>query len=215
MAKGILGRKLGMTQIFNENGHLIPVSVIDVANNVVLQQKTVETDGYVATQLGFDDKRETLSNKPEQGHVQKANTAPKRFIKEIRFDRVLNELTNLAVGDTVSGDIFSEGEFVDVQGISRGKGFQGNIKRHNQSVGFMSHGSRYHRGPGSMGAIKGKLKGKPVPGQMGSVTKTIQNLEIVKVDTERGLILVKGSIPGPKKGLVVIKSAIKHVGKGV
>ena len=215
MAKGILGRKLGMTQIFNESGHLIPVTVIDVENNVVLQQKTLETDGYVATQLGFDDKRETLSNKPEQGHVSKANTAPKRFIKEIRFDRVLNELTNLAVGDTVSGDIFSEGEFVDVQGISRGKGFQGNIKRHNQSVGFMSHGSRYHRGPGSMGAIKGKLKGKPLPGQMGSVTKTIQNLEIVKVDKERGLILVKGSIPGPKKGLVVIKSAIKHVGKGV
>ena len=215
MAKGILGRKLGMTQIFNENGHLVPVSVIDVNNNVVLQQKTVETDGYVATQLGFEDKRESLSNKPEQGHVSKANTAPKRFIREIRFDRVLNELTDLAVGETVSGDIFKAGEFVDVQGVSRGKGFQGNIKRHNQAVGFMSHGSRYHRGPGSMGAIKGKLKGKPLPGQMGAVTKTIQNLEIIKVDQERGLILVKGSIPGPKKGLVVIKSAIKHVGKGV
>ena len=215
MAKGILGRKLGMTQVFNETGHLIPVTVIDVNNNVVLQQKTLETDGYVATQIGFEDKRESLSNKPEQGHVQKANTAPKRFIKEIRFDRVQNELVSLAVGDAVSGTIFMEGEFVDVQGISKGKGFQGNIKRHNQSTGFMSHGSRYHRGPGSMGTIKGKLKGKPLPGQMGSVTKTIQNLEIVKVDTERGLILVKGSIPGPKKGLVVIKSAIKHVGKGV
>lgn len=215
MAKGILGRKLGMTQIFNENGHLVPVTVIDVKNNVVLQQKTLETDGYVATQIGFEDKRESLSNKPEQGHVSKANTAPKRFVKEIRFDRVLNELTTLAVGETVSGSIFSEGEFVDVQGVTRGKGFQGNIKRHNQATGFNSHGSRYHRGPGSMGAIKGNLKGKPLPGQMGFVTKTVQNLEIVKIDKERELILVKGSIPGPKKGLVVVRSAIKHVGKGV
>ncbi len=215
MAKGILGRKLGMTQIFNEKGHLVPVTVIDVKNNVVLQQKTLETDGYVATQLGFEDKRESLSNKPEQGHVSKANTAPKRFVKEIRFDRVLNELTKLAVGETVSGSIFTEGELVDVQGVTRGKGFQGNIKRHNQATGFNSHGSRYHRGPGSMGAIKGKLKGKPLPGQMGYVTKTVQNLEIVKIDAERELILVKGSIPGPKKGLVVVKSAIKQVGKGV
>ncbi|MGI6360608.1 MAG: 50S ribosomal protein L3 [Acholeplasmatales bacterium] len=215
MAKGILGRKLGMTQIFNENGHLVPVTVIDVKDNVVLQQKTLETDGYVATQLGFEDKRESLSNKPEQGHVSKANTAPKRFVKEIRFDRVLNELTTLAVGETVSGSIFNEGEFVDVQGVTRGKGFQGNIKRHNQATGFSSHGSRYHRGPGSMGAIKGNLKGKPLPGQMGYVTKTVQNLEIVKIDKERELILVKGSIPGPKKGLVVVRSAIKHVGKGV
>ncbi|NMA05257.1 MAG: 50S ribosomal protein L3 [Acholeplasmataceae bacterium] len=215
MAKGILGRKLGMTQIFNEKGHLVPVTVIDVKNNVVLQQKTLETDGYVATQLGFEDKRESLSNKPEQGHVSKANTAPKRFVKEIRFDRVLNELTELAVGETVSGSIFTEGELVDVQGVTRGKGFQGNIKRHNQATGFNSHGSRYHRGPGSMGAIKGKLKGKPLPGQMGYVTKTVQNLEIVKIDAERELILVKGSIPGPKKGLVVVKSAIKQVGKGV
>ncbi len=215
MAKGILGRKLGMTQIFNENGHLVPVTVIDVKDNVVLQQKTLETDGYVATQLGFEDKRESLSNKPEQGHVLKAKTAPKRFIKEIRFDRVLNELAKLAVGETVSGSIFTAGEFVDVQGVTRGKGFQGNIKRHNQSTGFFSHGSRYHRGPGSMGAIKGNLKGKPLPGQMGDVTKTVQNLEIVKIDKERELILVKGSIPGPKKGLVVVKSAIKHVGKGV
>ena len=215
MAKGILGRKIGMTQVFDENGTLIPVTVISVENNVVLQQKTVETDGYVATQLGFEDKRDKLSNKPEMGHVKKANTAPKRFVKEIRFDRVLNELTELAVGETVSGSIFTEGELVDVQGVTRGKGFQGNIKRHNQATGFNSHGSRYHRGPGSMGAIKGKLKGKPLPGQMGYVTKTVQNLEIVKIDAERELILVKGSIPGPKKGLVVVKSAIKQVGKGV
>lgn len=209
MAKGILGRKLGMTQIFNEKGHLVPVTVIDVANNVVLQQKTIETDGYVATQLGFEDKREKLSNQPEQGHVAKANTAPKRFVKEIRFDRTLNELTELAVGSVVSTDIFSEGDVIDVTGTSKGKGFAGAIKRHNQSRGPMSHGSRYHRGPGSMGAIKGNLKGKNLPGHMGHETKTVQNLVIVGVDKERELLLVKGSVPGPKKGLVVVRTAIK------
>lgn len=153
MAKGILGRKIGMTQIFDENGVLIPVTVVDVANNVVLQQKTVETDGYVATQVGFEDKRENLSNKPEMGHVARANTAPKRFVREIRFLGD-NDLTNLSVGDVVSGDIFTEGEMIDVTGISKGKGFQGAIKRHNQTRGPMTHGSRYHRGPGSMGPIK-------------------------------------------------------------
>ena len=167
MAKGILGRKLGMTQIFNEDGHLVPVTVIDVANNVVLQQKTVETDGYVATQIGFEDKREKLSNKPEQGHVAKANTAPKRFVKEIRFDKTLNEMTELAVGSVVSTDIFNEGDVIDVTGTSKGKGFAGAIKRHNQSRGPMTHGSRYHRGPGSMGAIKGNMKGKNLPCHMG------------------------------------------------
>lgn len=209
MAKGILGRKLGMTQIFNEDGHLVPVTVIDVANNVVLQQKTVETDGYVATQLGFEDKREKLSNKPEQGHVAKANTAPKRFVKEIRFDRTLNELTELAVGSVVSTDIFNEGDVIDVTGTSKGKGFAGAIKRHNQSRGPMSHGSRYHRGPGSMGAIKGNMKGKNLPGHMGHETTTVQNLVVVGVDKERELLLVKGSVPGPKKGLVVVRTAIK------
>ena len=209
MAKGILGRKLGMTQIFNEDGHLVPVTVIDVANNVVLQQKTVETDGYVATQLGFEDKREKLSNKPEQGHVAKANTAPKRFVKEIRFDRTLNELTELAVGSVVSTDIFNEGDVIDVTGTSKGKGFAGAIKRHNQSRGPMTHGSRYHRGPGSMGAIKGNMKGKNLPGHMGHETKTVQNLVVVGVDKERELLLVKGSVPGPRKGLVVVRTAIK------
>ncbi|MCK9493062.1 MAG: 50S ribosomal protein L3 [Acholeplasmataceae bacterium] len=209
MAKGILGRKLGMTQIFNEDGHLVPVTVIDVANNVVLQQKTVETDGYVATQLGFEDKREKLSNKPEQGHVAKANTAPKRFVKEIRFDKTLNEMTELAVGSVVSTDIFNEGDVIDVTGTSKGKGFAGAIKRHNQSRGPMSHGSRYHRGPGSMGAIKGNMKGKNLPGHMGHETKTVQNLVVVGVDKERELLLVKGSVPGPRKGLVVVRTAIK------
>lgn len=211
MAKGILGRKLGMTQIFNEKGHLIPVTVIDVAQNVVLQQKTVETDGYVATQIGFEDKREKLSNKPEQGHVAKANTAPKRFIKEIRFNETLNELADLAVGSVVSGDIFKSGEMIDVTGISKGKGFEGTIKRHNQSRGPMTHGSRYHRGPGSMGAIKGNMKGKNLPGHMGHEQVTVQNLSVVAFDSEREVLLVSGSVPGPSKGLVVIKTAIKSV----
>jgi large subunit ribosomal protein L3 len=211
MAKGILGRKLGMTQIFNENGHLIPVTVIDVAQNVVLQQKTVETDGYVATQIGFEDKREKLSNKPEQGHVAKANTAPKRFIKEIRFNETLNELADLAVGAVVSGDIFKAGESIDVTGTSKGKGFEGSITRHNQSRGPMTHGSRYHRSPGSMGAIKGNMKGKNLPGHMGHEQVTVQNLTVVAFDSEREVLLVSGSVPGPTKGLVVVRSAIKSV----
>ncbi|MBU1143236.1 MAG: 50S ribosomal protein L3 [Firmicutes bacterium] len=210
MAKGILGRKLGMTQIFDENGVLIPVTVVDVADNVVLQQKTVETDGYVATQVGFETKRDKLSNKPEQGHVKKANTAPKRFIKEIRFKEELkNELVDLAVGDLVKTELFAIGEEVDVTGTSKGKGFEGTIKRHNQSRGPMSHGSRYHRGVGSMGPIKGKLKGKNLPGQMGAEQVTIQNLKVAGVDVENQLLLISGSVPGPNKGLVIVRSAIK------
>ncbi len=210
MAKGILGRKLGMTQIFDENGVLVPVTVVDVADNVVLQQKTIETDGYVATQIGFETKRDKLSNKPEQGHVKKANTAPKRFIREIRFKEELkNELVDLAVGDLVSNEIFSVGEVVDVTGTSKGKGFEGTIKRHNQHRGPMTHGSRYHRGPGSMGAIKGKLKGKNLPGHMGAEQVTIQNLKIAGVDKENQLLLISGSVPGPNKGLVIVRTAIK------
>lgn len=210
MAKGILGRKLGMTQIFDENGAIIPVTVIDVADNVVLQQKTVETDGYVATQVGFETKRDKLSNKPEQGHVKKANTAPKRFIREIRFKEELkNELVDLAVGDLVKNELFTKGEEVDVTGTSKGKGFEGSIKRHNQTRGPMTHGSRYHRSPGSMGAIKGKEKGKNLPGHMGHETVTIQNLRVAAVDVENQLLLISGSVPGPIKGLVVVKSAIK------
>lgn len=209
MAKGILGRKIGMTQIFDENGSLVPVTVVQVADNVVLQQKTVETDGYVATQIGFENKRESLSNKPELGHIAKANTAPKRFVREIRFPHTENELSNLAVGDVVSGDIFAAGEMVDVTGISKGKGFAGSIKRHNQSRGPMTHGSRYHRGPGSMGPIKGNMKGKNLPGHMGDEKVTIQNLKVVGVDTENQVLLISGSVPGPKKGLVVVRTAVK------
>ena len=210
MAKGILGRKLGMTQIFDENGVLVPVTVIDVADNVVLQQKTFETDGYVATQVGFETKRDKLSNKPEQGHVKKANTAPKRFVKEIRFkEELTNELVDLAAGDLVKPELFQSGEVVDVTGTSKGQGFEGNIKRHNQHRGPMTHGSRYHRGPGSMGAVKGKLKGKNLPGQMGAEQVTVQNLKVVAVDSENQLLLISGSVPGPNKGLVIVKSAVK------
>ncbi|MDY0075041.1 MAG: 50S ribosomal protein L3 [Acholeplasmataceae bacterium] len=209
MAKGILGRKLGMTQIFDENGVLVPVTVVDVADNVVLQQKTVETDGYVATQIGFETKREKLSNKPEQGHVKKANTAPKRFVREIRFEEVQNELVDLTVGELVKTDLFKVGEIVDVTGTSKGKGFEGTITRHNQHRGPMTHGSRYHRGPGSMGPIKGKLKGKNLPGHMGHERITIQNLKIAGVDLENQLLLISGSVPGPNKGLVIVRSAIK------
>ncbi len=210
MAKGILGRKLGMTQVFSEEGTLIPVTVIDVADNVVLQQKNIETDGYVATQVGFETKRDKLSNKPEQGHVKKANTAPKRFVKEFRFKESLdNELLNIAVGEPVSIELFKAGDAVDVQGTSKGKGFAGTIKRHNQHRGPMAHGSRYHRGPGSMGPIKGNMKGKNLPGQMGAETVTIQSLKIVNVDVENQVLLISGSVPGPKKGLVVVKSAVK------
>lgn len=196
-----------MTQIFAENGDLIPVTVVQATPNVVLQKKTVETDGYNAIQLGFEDKKESRANKPEKGHAAKANTAPKRFIREIRGVNV----DEYEVGQEVKVDIFSEGELVDVTGISKGKGFQGVIKRHGQARGPMAHGSRYHRRPGSMGAIDPArvFKGKKLPGRMGGKKVTVQNLEIVKVDVERNLLLIKGNVPGAKKSLLKIKSAVK------
>lgn len=207
MAKGILGRKIGMTQVFAENGDLIPVTVIEATPNVVLQKKTVETDGYEAIQVGFEDKRVKLSNKPEQGHVAKANTAPKRFVREFRNVNV----EEYEVGQEVKVEIFAEGDVIDVTGVTKGKGFQGVIKRHGQSRGPMAHGSRYHRRPGSMGPVAPNrvFKQKKLPGQMGGTVVTIQNLEIVKVDAERNLLLVKGNVPGSKKALVTVKSAIK------
>ena len=209
--KGILGRKLGMTQVFATDGTLIPVTVVEASPNVVLQKKTVETDGYCAIQVGFEDKREKLANKAEKGHVAKANTAPKRFIKEFRYD----EMMSYEVGDLVKVDSFVAGEVVDVQGTSKGKGYQGVIKRHNQHIGPKGHGSGAHRIVGSMGPIAPNriAPGKKLPGQMGNVTRTVQNLEVVAVDTTNNLLLIKGSIPGPKKGLVVVKSAIKANGK--
>lgn len=209
MTKGILGRKIGMTQVFLENGDLVPVTVIEATPNVVLQKKTVETDGYNAIQLGFEDKPERLANKPEKGHAEKANTTPKRFISEIRDVNV----EEYEVGQEVKVDIFESGNIVDVTGISKGKGFQGAIKRHGQSRGPMAHGSRYHRRPGSMGPIAPNrvFKSKELPGRMGGEQITIQNLEIVKVDSERNLLLIKGNVPGPKKSFVKIKAAIKSV----
>src|SRR3954466_11400992 len=196
MTKGILGRKVGMTQVFAENGDLIPVTVIEATPNVVLQKKTVETDGYEAIQIGFEDKRDKLANKPEKGHVAKANTTPKRFIRE--FSGV--DVTGYEVGQEVKVDIFAAGDVVDVTGISKGKGFQGVIKRHGQSRGPMAHGSRYHRRPGSMGPVAPNrvFKQKKLPGQMGGNTVTIQNLTIVKVDAERNLLLIKGNVPGSR-----------------
>ncbi|WP_110113957.1 50S ribosomal protein L3 [Bacillus sp. CGMCC 1.16541] len=207
MTKGILGRKIGMTQVFAENGELIPVTVIEATPNVVLQVKNAETDGYEAIQLGFEDTREKLSNKPAKGHVAKANTAPKRFIRELRDVSV----SEYEVGQEVKVDIFAEGDTIDVTGISKGKGFQGVIKRHGQSRGPMSHGSRYHRRPGSMGPVAPNrvFKGKALAGRMGGDRVTVQNLTIVKVDTERNLLLVKGNVPGARKALVSVKSAVK------
>ncbi|BBW98160.1 50S ribosomal protein L3 [Geobacillus sp. FSL W8-0032] len=211
MTKGILGRKIGMTQVFAENGDLIPVTVIEATPNVVLQKKTIENDGYEAIQLGFEDIREKRANKPQIGHAAKANTAPKRFIREIRGANV----DEYEVGQEVKVDIFSEGDIVDVTGTSKGKGFQGAIKRHGQSRGPMAHGSRYHRRPGSMGAIAPNrvFKTKNLPGRMGGERVTIQNLKIVKVDPERNLLLIKGNVPGPRKGLVIVKSAVKAAKK--
>ncbi|MEG2254096.1 MAG: 50S ribosomal protein L3, partial [Vagococcus sp.] len=180
MTKGILGKKVGMTQVFTENGELVPVTVIEATPNVVLQVKTVETDGYEAVQVGFDDKREVLSNKPAKGHVAKAKTAPKRFIKE--FNNV--ELGEYEVGQEIKVDVFQAGDVVDVTGTTKGKGFQGVIKRHGQSRGPMTHGSRFHRRPGSMGAASYParvFKGKKLAGRMGGDRVTIQNLEIVRV----------------------------------
>lgn len=207
MTKGILGRKIGMTQVFAENGELIPVTVIEAANNVVLQKKTVETDGYEAIQVGFENKREKLSNKPEKGHVEKANTTPKRFIREFRG----TDLAAYEIGQEVNVSIFAEGDLVDVVGISKGKGFQGAIKRHGQSRGPMTHGSRYHRRPGSMGPVAPNrvFKGKLLPGRMGGEQITVQNLAIVKVDVERNLLLIKGNVPGARKALIKVKTAVK------
>ncbi len=205
--KGILGKKIGMTQVFTQEGKLIPVTVVEVEPNVVTQIKTVEKDGYDAIQLGTETIREKSSNKAETGHTKKANTTPKRFLREIRGVNV-NDYT---LGQTIGVDIFSEGEMVDVTGTSKGKGFQGVIKRHNQKIGPKGHGSQYHRGVGSLGTLLPMhvLKGKKMPGQMGNVQRTVQNLEIVSVDTENSVILVKGNVPGPKKSLVMIRTAVK------
>lgn len=209
--KGILGRKIGMTQVFTKSNKVVPVTVISVEPNVVTQIKTKENDGYEAIQLGFDTKREKLATKASIGHTNKANTTPKRFFKEIRGV----DINNYTLGQEIKVDIFEEGEVVDVTGTTKGKGFQGVIKRHNQSRGPMGHGSQYHRSPGSMGTMRPMrvFKGKHLPGHMGTLTVTIQNLEIIAVDLENNCLLVKGNVPGAKNSLVIIKSAVKANGK--
>lgn len=204
--KGILGRKVGMTEVFTKEGKVIPVTVIEVEPNVVTQVKNVETDGYNAIQLGVCDKKEKNANKASIGHAKKANTTPKRFLKEIRdYEGSYN------LGDTISADLFTIGEVVDVTGTSKGHGTQGVIKRHGQASGPSAHGSRYHRRPGSMGTMRPMrvLPGKKLPGHMGVDTVTIQNLVIVDVNAQENYILVSGNVPGAKKSLVLIKSAAK------
>ena len=205
--KGILGRKIGMTQVFSKDGKLIPVTVVEVAPNTVMQVKTTESDGYNAIQLGVFEKKEKNANKPEMGRAKKANAQPKRFLKEIRdYDGTYN------IGDTISASVFEVGEVIDVTGTSKGKGFTGVIKRHNQSRGPETHGSRYHRRPGSMGTMLPKrvLKGKKLSGHMGDETVTIQNLEVIEINENENYILISGNIPGAKNSLVLIKSAVKN-----
>lgn len=205
--KGILGTKLGMTQIFTEEGIVLPVTVVEAGPVVVTQIKTTEKDGYNAIQVGFKDAKEKSLNKPQKGHLAAANVL-KKHLKEFRVDSV----EGYTVGQAINADLFAAGEIIDVTGISKGKGFQGPIKRHGQSRGPESHGSRYHRRPGSMGACSfpGRVfKNKKLAGHMGSVKVTVQNLEVVKVDSEKNLILVKGAIPGAKGSVVTIKEAVK------
>ena len=205
--KGILGKKIGMTQIFTKNGKLIPVTVIEIEPNVVTQIKTVEKDGYDAIQLGYETIRAKVSNKAKVGHTNKANTEPKRFLREIRGV----DVNSYTLGQVIDASLFTKGEIVDVSGVSKGKGTQGVIKRWNQSRGPMGHGSQYHRGVGSLGTLLPMhvLKGKKMPGHMGNELVTIQNLEIVDVDLENNVILVKGNVPGPKKSLVMIRTSVK------
>lgn len=210
MAKAILGIKLGMTQIFTEDGKVIPVTVVESGNNVVLRNKTVDTDGYFAVQLGFGEVKEKHVNKPMMGQFKKLEVKPVKFIRELR----LTAESEYKTGDVIGVDIFAEGELVDVVGTSKGKGFAGTIKRHGFARGPMGHGSKSHREPGSTGAMMSGpggrvIKGKKLPGRMGGARVTVQRLTIVRVDVNRNLLLIKGAVPGPKKGLVIIKNTVK------
>lgn len=209
--KGLLGRKLGMTQVFTADGILIPVTVVEVTPNVVLQKKTIENDGYEAVQLGYEEKKIQRATKALVGHVTKANTTPKQFIKEIRG----TGLNGYEVGSQVKADLFAPGEMVDVSGTSKGKGYTGAVVRNNQSTGPNSHGSGFHRSPGSLATIGRNNsiinKGRIMAGQEGGYSTTNQNLEVIAVDTDKNVILIKGNVPGPKRGYVVIKSTVKPV----
>lgn len=208
MKKAIIGKKIGMTQIFDDQGRVIPVTVIEAGPCTVAQVKTVETDGYDAVQLGFGEIKAKKVNKPMEGHFAKAKLTPKKHLREFR----LEDVASCKVGDEVKADVFAAGDKVDIQGTSKGKGFQGVIKRHGQSRGPMGHGSMYHRRPGSMGptSTPGRVfKGKNLPGHMGVETVTIQNLEVVRVDMDKNVILVKGSVPGNKGAILKVKSSVK------
>lgn len=209
--KGILGRKLGMTQVFTADGVLIPVTVVECEPNVVMQKKVVETDGYNAIQLGLEDVKESRANKAQLGHAKKANTAAKKFIREIRSE----EMMDLEVGAEVKVDIFSAGDIVDVTGTSKGKGFMGTIVRNNATIGPKSHGSGHHRHIGSLattGRNNGRIeKGTAMAGHEGVYRTTNQNLEVIKVDAEKNYMLIKGNVPGPKRGLVMVKTTVKNV----
>ena len=208
MEKAIIGRKVGMTQVFDEQGVVIPVTVIEAGPCTVVQVKTVEKDGYDAVQLGYGTVKEYKVNKPMKGHFSKGNVTPTKHLREFRVE----DTAAVKVGEEVKADIFAQGDLVDIQGTTKGKGFQGVIKRHGQSRGPMGHGSMYHRRPGSMGptSTPGRVfKGKKLPGHMGKVTVTIQNLDVVRVDMDKNVILVKGSVPGPKGAILKVKSAVK------
>ena len=208
MKKAILGRKLGMTQVFNENGKIVPVTVVEAGPCAVVQKKTAEKDGYDAIQVGFDDIRANLVNKPRAGHFNKAGVSLKRILRELR----LEDCSTYEVGQEFKADIFVAGEKIDVSGISKGKGFQGVIKRWNAHRGPMSHGSKFHRAVGSMGASSDPartFKNKKLPGHMGNVNTTVLNLEVVKVMPEKNIILIKGGVPGPNKGFIVIRNSVK------
>ena len=208
MKKAIIGKKIGMTQIFNENGKVVPVTVVEAGPCVVVQKKTTEKDGYEAIKVGFGDIREKLVNKPAKGEFVKAGVSLKRTLKEFRME----DVSEYEVGQEITAEVFAAGDKVDVSGVSKGKGFQGVIKRWNQQRGPMSHGAKFKRAPGSMGACSDPsktFKNKRMPGHMGSENKTVMNLEVVKVIAEKNLILIKGGIPGPNKGTVVIRNAVK------
>lgn len=207
LTKAIMGKKVGMTQIFSEDAKAIPVTIVEAGPNVVLQKKTVETDGYDAIQVGFCAKKESKTNKPQMGHFKKAQVKPLRYIREFR----LQDVAGYELGAEINIDIFAEGDLVDVVGTSKGKGFAGAVKRHNFARGSMGHGSKYHRRTGSLNAMGPArvFRGRKMPGHMGCERVTIQSLKIVKVIPEKNILLIKGAIPGPKKGLVVIKNAVK------
>jgi len=208
MQKAILAKKLGMTQIFDENGKVIPVTVIEAGPNPVIQKKTVENDGYSAVQVGFIDIKDKKANKPKKGHFAKAGVSPKRYLREFRLD----DVSAYNIGDEIKADIFEAGEKIDVTGITKGKGFAGTVKRWGTHRGPMTHGSGYHRGPGSMGMCSSPgrvFKGKRLPGHMGVERVTIQNLSVVRIDLDQNIILVKGGLPGPKGGLLIIKNTVK------